>query len=185
MAENPQVVLETDKGSITVELYSEKTPDTVANFLKAVESGYYAGTIFHRVIKGFMIQCGGLDADMDDKDWDGEPVKNEAPKGVSNERGTIAMARTMDPHSATTQFFINTVGNDRLDHTSESTHGWGYCAFGRVVKGMDVVDAIEGVETTDRAGHQNVPVDPVAITGASVVKTKKKTPAKAKSKVKK
>lgn len=159
--------METDKGTITLELYPEKAPETVENFLKAVDAGYFTGTIFHRVIKNFMIQGGGMDADMDDKDWDGEPIKNEAPNALSNERGTIAMARTMAPHSATTQFFINTVDNERLDHTSQTPHGWGYCAFGRVIDGMDVVDAIEGVATTDRAGHQNVPEEPVTILNVS------------------
>lgn len=165
MAENPRVIMETDKGEITVELFPDKAPLTVANFLAAVAADFYAGTIFHRVIKGFMVQGGGLGDDMEAKEWDQDPVRNEAACGLSNERGTIAMARTMDPHSATVQFFINTVDNSRLDHSSPTPHGYGYCAFGRVVAGMDVVDAIEAVETTSRCGHQDVPKDAVYISG--------------------
>jgi len=160
---NPQIIMETDKGTITIELYPDKAPETVANFLRAVDEGFYDGTIFHRVIKGFMIQGGGLDEGMDEKDWEYDPVKNEAACGVSNERGTIAMARTMDPHSATTQFFINTVNNARLDHSAPTSYGYGYCAFGKVVAGMDAVDAIEDVKTTSRRMHDDVPTDPVII----------------------
>ncbi len=163
MPETPTVIMETDKGDITIALCPDKAPETVANFLRAVDEGFYPGTIFHRVIPGFMIQGGGLGDDMEEKDWRHEPVQNEASGGLPNERGTIAMARTMDPHSATTQFFINTVDNDNLDHTSPTPHGYGYCAFGRVTSGMDVVDAIEALETTSRYGHDNVPREPVAI----------------------
>lgn len=160
---NPQVILETDKGSITLELFPEAAPETVKNFLDTVDKGFYDGTIFHRVIKGFMIQGGGMDADMDEKTPPSKPIKNEAACAVSNERGTIAMARTMDPHSATVQFFINTVDNARLDHTSETMHGYGYCAFGKVTEGMDTVDAIESVATGNSGMHQNVPVEPIRI----------------------
>lgn len=166
MSDNPRVVLDTDKGSITLELYQDKAPETVANFLKAVDEGFYTGTVFHRVIKGFMIQGGGLDPDLEYKDWEHEPVWNEAACAVSNERGTIAMARTSDPHSATTQFFINTVDNSRLDHRSETAHGYGYCAFGRVVEGMDTVDAIEGMDTGSMGGYSDVPKDTVSILDA-------------------
>ena len=163
MDANPQIIMETDKGNITIELYPDKTPETAANFLRAVDEAFYNGTIFHRVIKGFMVQGGGLGEDMDEKDWNHKPVKNEAADGISNERGTIAMARTMDPNSATTQFFINTVDNARLDHSAPTPSGFGYCAFGRVIAGMDAVDAIEGTETTSRRMHDDVPVEPVVI----------------------
>ena len=164
---NPSVVLETDKGSITLELAPECAPKTVANFLATVDSGFYDGTIFHRVIKGFMIQGGGMTADMNEKDVPNEPIANEAASGLSNERGTIAMARTMAPHSATVQFFINTVDNDRLNFSEETLYGYGYCAFGKVVAGMDVVDAIEDVATTDAGMHANVPEKPIRILSAT------------------
>lgn len=167
MADNPHVAMETSKGTITLELYPDKAPETVANFLRAVDAGFYAGTVFHRVIRGFMIQGGGLDADLEPKDWEHELVTNEAACALSNERGTIAMARTADPHSATVQFFINTVDNSRLDHISETPHGYGYCAFGKVVGGMDVVDAIETAETESRGMHGDVPCETIAILGAS------------------
>ena len=163
MADSPKVIIETDKGDITLELYPELVPNTVANFLAVVDADFYAGTIFHRVIEGFMIQGGGLDGDMRDKIWDGKPVQNEAANAMPNERGTIAMARTSDPHSATTQFFINTVDNDSLNYKSATSWGFGYCVFGMVTEGMDVVDAIEGVDTTSRLGHENVPREPLAI----------------------
>ena len=166
MADSPKVIFETDKGDITLELYPELVPDTVANFLAAVDAGFYAGTIFHRVIEGFMIQGGGLDGDMREKDWDQKPVQNEAANALPNERGTVAMARTGDPHSATTQFFINTVDNASLNYKSATSWGFGYCVFGAVTDGMDVVEAIEGVDTTSRLGHENVPREPIAIKGA-------------------
>lgn len=163
MADATMVIIETDKGDITLELYPELVPDTVANFLKAADEGFYAGSIFHRVIKGFMIQGGGLDETMREKDWPCDPVKNEAANALPNERGTIAMARTSEPHSATTQFFINTGNNASLNYKSATSYGFGYCVFGTVTDGMDVVDAIEGVETTSRLGYDDVPKDLVRI----------------------
>ena len=144
MSENPVVLLETTSGDILVELYPDKAPETVANFLKYVDDGFYNNTIFHRVIPGFMIQGGGLTARMQQKDTSA-PIKNEADNGLKNDRGTIAMARTMDPHSATAQFFINLVDNDFLNFQAPSGNGWGYCVFGRVTEGMDVVDKIAKV----------------------------------------
>lgn len=169
MTTNPRVLMETSKGPITLELYPDKAPKTVANFLCAVDDGFYAGTIFHRVIKGFMVQGGGMDAAMEPKDWEHDPLQNEAAEALSNERGTIAMARTSDPHSATVQFFINTVDNSRLDHTAATSRGYGYCAFGRVVEGMDVVNAIEGVATESCGMHGDVPCEAVSITGVARV----------------
>jgi len=172
-AENPKVMLETTLGDITIELYTDKAPSTVKNFLEYVDSGFYDGTIFHRVIRGFMIQGGGLTEAMKDKSTR-EPISNEADNGLKNERGTIAMARTGYPHSATSQFFINTVDNAFLNFRSKATEGYGYCVFGKVVKGMDVVDAIEKVQTVNRAGHQDVPMNPVIIKKAVQVKAGKK-----------
>ncbi|MEZ5363230.1 MAG: peptidylprolyl isomerase [Bryobacterales bacterium] len=160
---SPSVVLETSEGAITIELDAEKAPKTVENFLSYVDSGHYDGTVFHRVIRNFMIQGGGMDANMRERDT-GDPIENEADNGLKNERGTIAMARTSDPHSATAQFFINAVEtNSFLDHTSKSGSGWGYCVFGRVTDGMDVVDKIRGVATGRRGMHQDVPLEPVVI----------------------
>ena len=166
MSENPVVLLETTSGDILVELYPDKAPETVANFLKYVDNGFYNNTIFHRVIPGFMIQCGGLTARMQQKDTEA-PIKNEADNGLKNDRGTIAMARTMDPHSATAQFFINLVDNDFLNFQAPSGNGWGYCVFGKVTEGMDVVDKIAKVKTTTVGMYQDVPSDLVVITGAS------------------
>ena len=166
MSENPVVLLETTSGDILVELYPDKAPETVANFLKYVDDGFYNNTIFHRVIPGFMIQGGGLTARMQQKDTSA-PIKNEADNGLKNDRGTIAMARTMDPHSATAQFFINLVDNDFLNFSGESLQGWGYCVFAEVVEGMDVVDKIAKVKTTTVGMYQDVPSDLVVITGAS------------------
>lgn len=163
---NPTVLIETSSGDILVELFEDKAPKTVANFLKYVDEGFYENTIFHRVIAGFMIQGGGMDARMNEKPTH-EPVENEADNGVKNERGTIAMARTQDPHSATAQFFINLVDNAFLNHTEKSVAGWGYCAFGKVTDGMDVVDKIAKVKTKSHGFHDDVPVDMVMITGAS------------------
>lgn len=157
------VIIETDKGEITLELYPELVPATVANFLKAVDEGFYEGTIFHRVIKGFMIQGGGLDDTMREKEWKNGPIQNEAAACMPNERGTIAMARTNHPHSATTQFFINTENNASLNYKSATSYGFGYCTFGMVTGGMDVVDAIESVETASRLGHDDVPREPIHI----------------------
>ena len=166
MSENPVVLLETTSGDILVELYPDKAPETVANFLKYVDNGFYNNTIFHRVIPGFMIQGGGLTARMQQKDTEA-PIKNEADNGLKNDRGTIAMARTMDPHSATAQFFINLVDNDFLNFQAPSGNGWGYCVFGKVTEGMDVVDKIAKVKTTTVGMYQEVPSDLVVITGAS------------------
>ena len=166
MADNPTVLLETTSGDILIELFSDKAPKTVANFLQYVDEGFYNNTIFHRVIPSFMIQGGGLGARMDEKSTR-EPVTNEADNGVKNERGTLAMARTRDPHSATAQFFINLVDNSFLDHSAPTLDGWGYCAFGRVTEGMDVVDKIAKVKTKSMGMHENVPVDMVLITNAS------------------
>lgn len=156
------VKLTTNFGDITIELDAEKAPITVKNFLDYVEKGFYDGVIFHRVINGFMIQGGGFDSDMRQKSTDA-PIKNEANNGLSNDKYTIAMARTAIPDSATAQFFINVADNDFLNHTSPTPNGWGYCVFGKVVSGMDVVDKIKAVKTTSKAGHQDVPVEPVII----------------------
>ena len=166
MSENPTVLLETTSGDILIELFPDKAPDTVANFLQYVDDGFYNNTIFHRVIPGFMIQGGGLGARMDEKPTR-EPVKNEADNGLKNERGSIAMARTMEPHSASAQFFINLVDNDFLNFSEPTINGWGDCVFGKVTDGMDVVDKIAKVKTKSVGIHENVPVDLVMITGAS------------------
>ena len=163
------IVLDTSHGLIKIELNAEKAPKTAENFNQYVESGFYDGTIFHRVISGFMVQGGGFDANMEQKK-NNDPIKNEAANGLSNKRGTLAMARTNDPHSATAQFFINVVDNPFLDHTSETPSGWGYCAFAEVVEGMDVVDAIRAVKTTSKAGHQDVPAEDVTINKAYIEK---------------
>lgn len=169
----PSVSIMTNKGEIIVELDSAKAPITVKNFLDYVNSGFYDGTIFHRVIKGFMIQGGGFTPTLERKKTK-EPIKNEANNRLSNRRGTIAMARTSEPHSATSQFFINTVDNYGLDFKNETMAGWGYCVFGRVIKGMEVVDAIENVPTTTKEMMQDVPVTPIIITKAKVITPKKK-----------
>jgi len=156
------IKLTTNFGDITLELNAEKAPITVANFLQYVESGYYNGLIFHRVIKDFMIQGGGMDSNMKEKSSVAE-ITNEADNGLSNDRYTIAMARTSMPHSASSQFFINVNDNDFLNHTSPTPSGWGYCVFGKVIAGMDVVDQIAAVKTGSARGHQDVPVDPVVI----------------------
>lgn len=163
---NPQVLLETTDGDILVELYPDKAPKTVANFLKYVDEGFYDNTIFHRVIPGFMIQGGGLNAKMIEKKT-GEPVQNEADNGLKNERGAIAMARTMDPHSASAQFFINHADNDFLDFKAPTVDGWGYAVFGKVIDGMDVVDKIAKAKTGNVGGYSDVPRDMVLITKAS------------------
>jgi peptidyl-prolyl cis-trans isomerase B (cyclophilin B) len=162
------IKLTTNHGVITLELDSEKAPQTAANFLAYVEAGHYDGTIFHRVIDGFMIQGGGMGVGMKEKATR-EPVENEATNGLKNDRGTIAMARTSDPHSATAQFFINVADNDFLNHRAPSGQGWGYCVFGRVVEGMDVVDQIKGVKTGNKGFHQDVPAEDVIIEKAEVV----------------
>jgi peptidyl-prolyl cis-trans isomerase B (cyclophilin B) len=162
MSENPQVVIKISMGDITVELFPELTPEKVENFLNAVSEEFYSGTIFHRVIKGFMIQGGGLDDSMRDKKWNHKPVQNEAKDAMPNERGTIAMARTNDPHSATMQFFINTADNGSLNY--RTPYSFDYCVFGMVTDGMDVFDAIEGLPTASRLGHDDVPKEAVTIT---------------------
>jgi cyclophilin family peptidyl-prolyl cis-trans isomerase len=162
----PNVVIETDQGTIEIELDEEKAPKSVANFLAYVDAKHYDGTIFHRVIKGFMAQGGGYD-DKYEKRTTKEPVQNEADNGLKNSRGTVAMARTSDPHSATAQFFINVVDNDFLDHKEKSGSGWGYTVFGKVTKGMDVVDKIVSVETSAAGPFQkDVPKTAIAIKSA-------------------
>ena len=163
----PVVEITTSKGIIVIELDSKVAPKTVENFLGYVNDGSYDGTIFHRVIKGFMIQGGGFVPQMVQKKTR-DPIINEADNGLKNLRGTIAMARTMEPHSATSQFFINTVDNSFLDHTAKNARGWGYCVFGKVVDGMDTVDEISKVKTANKAGHQDVPVVPVVIEKVTV-----------------
>jgi len=158
----PVVVMETNMGNIEVELNAEKAPNTVKNFLRYVGYTFYDGTIFHRVIRGFMIQGGGFTANMQPKNT-GPAVRSEAGNGLKNDRGTIAMARTPDPHSATSQFFINTVDNRSLNYTAPTQEGYGYTVFGKVVNGMNVVDKIETVRTTFTDGMSDVPVDPVII----------------------
>lgn len=165
---NPQVQFETSKGIIVLELDAEKAPNTVANFLSYVESGFYNGTIFHRVIPNFMVQGGGFDVDMQQKQTN-DPIQNEANNGLKNVKGSIAMARTSAPHSATAQFFINVVDNANLDFTSETPNGWGYAVFGNVVQGMDVVMSIVEVATGNKGMHQNVPLEPIVIEKASLV----------------
>jgi peptidyl-prolyl cis-trans isomerase B (cyclophilin B) len=162
------VKLHTNFGAITLDLDAAKAPETVKNFLAYVEGGHYANTIFHRVIDGFMIQGGGFEPGMKQKPT-GAPVKNEAANGLKNDRYTIAMARTNDPHSATAQFFINVKDNDFLNHTAPTPQGWGYCVFGRVVEGQDVVDRIKGVKTGRSGMHQDVPAQDVIIERAEVV----------------
>jgi cyclophilin family peptidyl-prolyl cis-trans isomerase len=168
-AENPKVLLDTSKGEIVLELYPDKAPDTVKNFLDYVDAKFFDGTIFHRVIPNFMIQGGGFTDDMKQKSTQ-PPIKNEADTGVKNDRGTIAMARTSDPHSATGQFFINTVDNDFLNHKNKTPQGWGYAAFGKVIKGMETVDAISAVKTATRGMNGDVPVEPVVIISARRLK---------------
>jgi len=162
------IKLNTNFGTITLELYADKAPVTVENFTNYVKDGFYDGTIFHRVINGFMIQGGGMEPGMKEKSTK-EPIKNEADNGLSNERGTVAMARTMEPHSASAQFFINVSNNTFLDHRSPTPDGWGYAVFGKVVDGMDVVDRIKAVETGNAGFHQDVPVEDVIIESAEVV----------------
>ena len=158
-----QVTIETSLGDIKLELNDEKAPITVENFKTIANSGYYEGTIFHRVINGFMIQGGGLTSDMSNKSSDTSPIQNEANNGLPNDRGTIAMARTMDPHSATSQFFINHKDNGFLNHTGETSQGWGYAVFGVVTDGMDVVDQIAEVATGSSGAYQDVPQEVITI----------------------
>ena len=162
------ILMKTNQGDITIELDAEKAPITAANFLEYVNSGHFNNTIFHRVIKGFMIQGGGFEPGMGQKDTNA-PIQNEANNGLANEKYTLAMARTNEPHSASCQFFINTKDNSFLNFTSESPQGWGYCVFGKVTAGQDVVDAIENVQTGNHGFHQDVPVEDVVILSAEVV----------------
>ena len=162
------VKLTTNFGDITLELNVEKAPITVANFLQYVESGFYDDMIFHRVIDGFMLQGGGFDVNMKQKSTKDE-IKNEADNGLANDKYTIAMARTSIPDSAGSQFFINGADNDFLNHTVPTSSGWGYCVFGKVIEGMDVVDKILKVKTTSKAGHRDVPAEPVVIEKASIL----------------
>ncbi|MFC6673473.1 peptidylprolyl isomerase [Marinobacterium aestuariivivens] len=161
------VILSTNHGDIKIELDHEKAPKTAANFEQYVRDGFYDGVIFHRVIDGFMIQGGGFTPNMEQKETR-DCIENEADNGLSNKTGTLAMARTMDPHSASAQFFINVNDNSFLDHTAKNSQGWGYAVFGKVVEGMDVVNKIKGVKTTFRAGHQDVPEQDVVIESARI-----------------
>jgi peptidyl-prolyl cis-trans isomerase B (cyclophilin B) len=163
-----QVTIKTSVGDIQLELNDEKAPITVENFKIIASSGYYEGTIFHRVINGFMIQGGGLTADMNNKSSGTGPIQNEANNGLPNDRGTIAMARTMDPHSATSQFFINHKDNSFLNHTGETSQGWGYAVFGKVTEGMDVVDQIAEVATGSSGAYQDVPEEVITIESVAI-----------------
>ncbi|MDQ8021770.1 MAG: peptidylprolyl isomerase [Moraxellaceae bacterium] len=162
------VKLTTNHGEIVIALDAEKAPETVKNFLSYVESGHYDGTIFHRVINGFMIQGGGFTPDMEQKSTQ-DPIKNEASNGLKNDIGTIAMARTSDPHSATAQFFLNVADNDFLNFRNESVQGWGYCVFGKISEGLDVMNKIKGVKTGRSGFHQDVPAEAVVIEKAEVI----------------
>lgn len=162
------IVLHTNHGEIKLELDYDKAPNTAKNFEQYVKDGFYDGLIFHRVISNFMIQGGGFDTDMVSKETKA-PIENEANNGLKNEIGTIAMARTNDPHSATAQFFINVADNNFLNHTAKTAQGWGYAVFGKVVAGMDVVNTIKETPTTSKAGHQDVPVEDTIIERAEVV----------------
>ncbi len=166
--QNPQVLMETSMGNIKIELFKGKAPISVRNFLSYVKDGFYDGLVFHRVIAGFMVQGGGMDADMQQKKTK-FAIKNEATNGLSNKRGTLAMARTAVVDSATAQFFINLVDNAFLDNSGKTPDKFGYAVFGQVVEGMDVVDAIAKVKTGNKAGHSDVPVEPVVITSAKVI----------------
>jgi len=167
--ELPTVVIHTSRGDIEVELYEDQAPVTVKNFLDYTRKGYYDGTIFHRVIPGFMIQGGGFDAELEQKPTEA-PIENEADNGLSNQRGTLAMARTNEPDSATAQFFINVVDNPALNHRGkQSGRTWGYAVFGRVIEGMDVVDQIRAVPTEARGPHQDVPIEPVIIENIEIL----------------
>jgi cyclophilin family peptidyl-prolyl cis-trans isomerase len=165
---NPRVLIETSKGNITVELFPARAPQSVGNFLNYVKTGFYDGLIFHRVIPGFMIQTGGMTPDMVEKPKNA-PIRNEADNGLKNLRGTLAMARTGEPHSASSQFFINVADNAFLNHRGKSFEGWGYAVFGQVIEGMDVVDAIVAVPRGDRGPHGDVPIEPVVMKRVTVL----------------
>jgi peptidyl-prolyl cis-trans isomerase B (cyclophilin B) len=162
------ILLQTNYGNIKLDLDHDKAPETAKNFEQYVTDGFYNGLIFHRVIDNFMIQGGGFDVDMNQPE-SRDPIQNEANNGLVNKTGSVAMARTMDPHSASAQFFINVSDNDFLNHTAETTEGWGYAVFGEVVEGMDVVNKIKGLKTAMKAGHQDVPAEEVIIENASIV----------------
>jgi peptidyl-prolyl cis-trans isomerase B (cyclophilin B) len=162
------VKMDTNQGTIMLELDADNAPNTVANFITYAKEGFYDGTIFHRVISNFMIQGGGFNEDMSQKTTH-VPIKNEANNGLKNDNGTIAMARTGDPHSATAQFFINVKDNDFLNFSSETPQGWGYAVFGKVTEGMDVVEKIKGIATTTKGPYQDVPVEPVIIERVTIV----------------
>ena len=162
------ILMQTNFGDITIELNYEKAPITAANFEQYVRDGFYDGVIFHRIIDGFMVQGGGFDVSMDQKETRAN-IENEADNGLKNDEGTLAMARTMDPHSASAQFFINVGDNAFLNHTGKDSQGWGYAVFGKVVEGMDVVNTIKKVSTTSKSGHQDVPADPVVIDSATMI----------------
>jgi peptidyl-prolyl cis-trans isomerase B (cyclophilin B) len=162
------VLMHTNFGDITIELNYEKAPITAANFEQYVRDGFYDGVIFHRVIDGFMVQGGGFDVSMDQKETRAN-IENEADNGLTNDEGTLAMARTMDPHSASAQFFINVGDNAFLNHSGKNSQGWGYAVFGKVVEGMDAVNTIKKVPTTSKSGHQDVPADPVVIESATMI----------------
>jgi len=162
------VLMHTNYGDITIELNYEKAPISAANFEQYVRDGFYDGVIFHRVIDGFMVQGGGFDVSMDQKETRAN-IENEADNGLTNDEGTLAMARTMDPHSASAQFFINVGSNAFLNHSGKNSQGWGYAVFGKVVDGMDVVNEIKKVKTVTKSGHQDVPEEPVVIESATMV----------------
>jgi peptidyl-prolyl cis-trans isomerase B (cyclophilin B) len=165
--ENVSVMLETSMGNVTIEIDMANAPNTGENFLAYVDDGYFVNTIFHRIIPNFMVQGGGMTEDMADKPSKHAAIKNEANNGLKNDRGTLAMARTGDPHSATSQFFINHADNGFLNHSSETAQGWGYAVFGKVTDGMDIVDAMAAVPTATNGGHGDVPLETITITGAS------------------
>ena len=171
-AQNPRVELKTTRGAIVVELYQDKAPKSVANFLQYVKEGFYNGTVFHRVIDGFMIQGGGFDRNMKQKSITRQPVENEATNRLANETGTLAMARTPNPHSATAQFFINLKNNEFLNHRDPSPQGYGYAVFGRVVRGMEVVNSIAKVRTGPAGPHNDVPTEPMVIQSAAIIAAK-------------
>jgi len=166
--EGPVVAFRTTLGDIRIELFPDDAPETAENFLRYVEDGFYDGTIFHRVVRGFVVQGGGFTAEMEEKETR-PPIPNEAQNGLLNSRGTLAMARTSDPHSASAQFFVNTRDNAMLDHTGTTMRGWGYAVFGRVISGMETVDRIEATPVVSRAGHNDVPATPVVVESAAVV----------------
>ena len=168
MADNKRVKLHTNHGDIVIEVDAERAPKSAANFVDYVAKGHYDGTVFHRVINGFMVQGGGFAPGMQQKPT-GAPIDNEAANGLKNAKYTVAMARTNDPHSATAQFFINVADNAFLDHTSPTPRGWGYAVFGKVVSGNAIVDAIEQMKTGTRSGHSDVPLEDVTILRATVV----------------